>query len=644
MVMWILLLHFSKHFGENLWEHYRKRYSNKCMPTGPFAMSSHNNTPKPQESDKLPEHIQEMPISPRVSATKRPRLAANPHASVDEPLTTTTNPEYIDPEALFSPGHAPGYLQWKRAPAPDLTSETEEEKRHRLNKRHAPKGKRGTRCIDDGTIDRSPAILGKPDPSKLVVRFKTEEIDDCSNKLIQGDVEFQYEDDSKGVRVNWNDAKSLHALNNWRNQVIRRNIGKVYDNNDFWTVQEQKILTELVRDYLNAKKDIDWTQIADDYNSSIENIEQDKGIPGAPRRYRCKSSAQNPREAVCISVPLREDRQIPRRHDWVLRQEMGYFLAPDAIVVMELLRNSALAQKNGHPPARSRRGQSQLGKQIRDKAAAQESFDEQECSFASSTYETDRSIVEASPELAPTPSLHPPTQPRPLQPRQKANFQHKAEPPRSRYKKRNVYNEEIVYDKPSTELHRSSTNFKTSQGLGDRRQALDLLAEQATILYDHLPEESKWSAPRPIVPNITSAPTKLAPTAPAPTVPAPAPIRFRPVTFGSIASPRDTPVKMPTARMVPVSEPANSMSPVPVASTTIATRENYSESGSHQIASTQKPDLSATPLDRSFAQPRPIVPRIPDWKINHQMKETAGEKIAEANARKRSTSEPAPEI
>ncbi|TGO47303.1 hypothetical protein BCON_0284g00050 [Botryotinia convoluta] len=602
-------------------------------------MSPHNNTPKPQKSDKLPEQLQEKPTSPRVSATKRPRLAPMPPANVDEPLPTTTTPEYIDSEALFSPGHAPAYLQWKRAPAPDLASETEEEKKNRLNKRHAPKGKRGTRCIDDGTIDRSPAILGKPDPSKLIVRFKTEETDEHSNKLIQGDVEFQYQDDSKSVRVDWNDTKSLHALNNWRNQVIRRNIGKVYDNKDFWTVQEQKILTELVRDYIDAQKDIDWTQIANDYNSSIENLEQDKGIPGAPRRYHCKSSVNAPREAVCISVPLRENRQIPKRHGWVLRQEMGYFLAPDAIAVMETLRNSALTQRNGHPPARTRREQSQLGKRNKDKVAAQESFDEQECSFAFSTYETDRSVVEASPELAPTPLFRPLTQPRPLQPRQKANLQHKTEQPRSRYKKRNVYNEDIVYDKPSTDLHRHSTNFNTSQGPGDRRQALDLLAEQAAIMYDHLPEESKWSAPRPIVPTITRAPT-----APVPTAPAPAPIRFRPVTFGPIASTRNTPVKMPTARMVPVSKSPIPMTPVPMASTLIVTEENSAESCSHQIAFMQTSDPSATPVNRSFTQPRPLVPRIPDWEVNRRMRETAGEEITEANAKKRSTSEPAPEI
>ncbi|KAF7943149.1 hypothetical protein EAE96_011091 [Botrytis aclada] len=625
-------------------------------------MSPQHSDPKPQKSDKLPEHPQEKPISPLVSATKRPRLATRSPESVEEALTTTTAVEQTDTEASFSPGHAPGYLQWKRAPVPDLASETEEEKKHRLNKRHAPKGKRGTRCIDDGTIERSPATLGKPDPSKLVVRFKTEETDEYSNELIQGDVEFRYEDDSNCVRVDWNDTKSLHALNNWRNQVIRRNIGRVYDNKDFWTVQEQKILTDLVRDYINAKKDIDWTQIANDYNSSVGNLEQYEGTPGAPRRYHCKSSDNTPREAVSISVPLRENRQIPKRDDWVLRQEMGYFLAPDTIAVMGMLRNSALPQRNGQPPERTHREPSQLEKRKKDKVAAEEPFDEQECSFASSTYETDGSMVEASAELAPTPLLRPLTQPRPLQPRQKAILQHKSEPPHSRYKKRKISNEEIAYDKPSTDLHRHSTNFKTSQRLGDGRQALDLLAEQAAIMYDHLPvpEELKWYAPRPVVHNNKPTPTAAAPVEskrsaprprpvvqnikPAPTAAVPAPFKFIPVSFGPVASPRNGQAPMPTARMVPISKSLTPTTLLPVASDTSTRRENFAESGSHGMAFTQTPDPSATCLDRSFTQPRPLVSRIPDWEINRRMRETAGKEITKSKIKKCSTSEPDAEI
>lgn len=114
-------------------EDFRKKHSNKYMPTETFEMSSHNQNPKPQISEKLPEHIQEQSTSPRESATKKPKLASKPPANVDEPFTTTNTPEYTDPETLLSPGHAPGYLQWRRALAPDLASETEEEKKQRVS-------------------------------------------------------------------------------------------------------------------------------------------------------------------------------------------------------------------------------------------------------------------------------------------------------------------------------------------------------------------------------------------------------------------------------------------------------------------------------------------------------------------------------
>ncbi|TEY33284.1 hypothetical protein BOTCAL_0686g00010 [Botryotinia calthae] len=62
------------------------------------------------------------------------------------------------------------------------------------------------------------------------------------------------------------------------------------------------------------------------------------------------------------------------------------------------------------------------------------------------------------------------------------------------------------------------------------------------------------------------------------------------------------------------------------------------------MAFAQTPGSSTIPLNGAFIQPRPLVPRVSDWEINRQMREKAGEEIAEANTKKRSTSEPAPKI
>ncbi|APA14082.1 predicted protein [Sclerotinia sclerotiorum 1980 UF-70] len=495
--------------------------------------------PKPDKPEKLSSTPQEQVIPPPISAPKRLKLAFKPHSTTTKPFITTPEPIEEDSDVVLSPGHAPGYIQWKKAPPPDLTNETEEEKKHRLNKRHAPKGKRGARYIDDGTTDRSPAVLGKPDTSKLVISFKTEETNEYTNEVVEGDVRFEYSDDAKGVQVDWNSAKSIHAVNNWRSQLIRRAIGKAYDNKEFWTVQEQQILTNLIRDYLDGEKDIDWMQISREYNSLIRNIEQEKGTPGAPRRYRCQGNDKTSREAVSISMPLRENRRIPQRPDWVLRQEISYFRAQDAIEVMERLKASVLPQRNGHPPIRSTRGKKQVARQSRGKSAIQESSEEQEESNVSSAYENDRSLtlVDSPMETTPNHPLHLLTQPRLLQPRPVAIPQSKPEPPSRRYKKRNMYNEEIIYDKQSKELGHSSINPNINQLFGGKQQALDLLAEQAAVMNNHFPQTNHWTIPRVLAP------------APAPKVTISSPNTQKP--FPATTKPSHPPTQAPAQKSKP---------------------------------------------------------------------------------------------
>ncbi|KAJ8063921.1 hypothetical protein OCU04_007771 [Sclerotinia nivalis] len=597
-------------------------------------MTASTEAPKPDKPDKIPETPQEEATLPPISAPKRLKLAPKPHAATSKPFAITPEPIEEDSDVVLSPGHAPGYIQWKKAPVPDLTNETEEEKKHRLNKRHAPKGKRGTRYVDDGTTDRSPAVLGKPDPSKLVISFKTEETDEYTNEVVEGDIRFEYNDDAKGVQVDWNSAKSVHALNNWRSQLIRRAIGKAYDNREFWTVQEQQILTNLIRDYLDGEKDIDWMQIARDYNLLVKNIEQEKGAPGAPRRYRCQGNDKTPREAVSTSMPLREDRRIPQRPDWVIRQEIGYFRAPDAIEVMDRLKASVLPQRNGHPPNRPNRQEKQQTRRSRGKSAVQESSEDQDDSYVSSAYENDRFMVDSPLETTPNPPVRLLTQPRPLQPRPVAIPQPKPEPPPRRYKKRNVYNEEIIYDKPSTELCRSSTNSNINQPFGGKRKALDLLAEQAAIMYNHLPEVNKWTAPQLIAPG--PAPELITPAAIAPAFSTPAPIMPRPTSAATGPSNSTARAQRSITAATPLTS-QDATAPRPIAS---RKSSNPSQRRNLPLAQGNQPIRPA----HTLSVPRPIAPMTPIWEINRRNQEKAAAEAADSNAEKSTPSEPAPEV
>ncbi|QSZ33413.1 hypothetical protein DSL72_004981 [Monilinia vaccinii-corymbosi] len=463
-------------------------------------MAHQKKDPKPRKSDLLPESLQENPTLPPNRAPKRIKFVSEPHSNLSGRSTVTPEPTEKGEDATFSPGHASGYIQWKRAPVPDLMTETEEEKRSRINKKHAPKGKRGTRCINDGTVDRKPAILGKPDPSKLFVDFNTEESDEHTNEVIRGEIRYEYGVDEKGHKVDWNNLDFIQHLNNWRSQVIRRNIGKAYDKNEFWTVEEQKVVTKIIADFLNAGKDIDWLQIAHEYNSLVRNTKQEKGAPGAPRRYYCQENHKPTREAISISIPLPEDREIPARTDWVLRREMGYFLAPDAIAVMEKLKACTRCQLNGNPQKKLTRKE-KLAKMSEEKAAVRE-YSEEDGSLASSMYGNNRYLVESRPESTLDPQKGLLTKPRPLLPRSTALNKPTAMPvtsPLARgYKRRTAYDEEIAYDMPDTTSF-LPTSFNTIPLIGGSQKALDTLAEQAAIMYDQLPESQKWSAPRPVV-------------------------------------------------------------------------------------------------------------------------------------------------
>lgn len=298
-------------------------------------------------------------------------------------------------------------------------------------------------------------------------------------------------------------------------------------------MQEQQIITGIVRDYLNDGKDIDWIQISHDYNQLIRDMEQKKGTPGAPRRYRCQDGDKTTREAVSISIPLREHRRIPQRTGWLLLREMNQFLAPDAIEVMDRIRSSSYPQRNGSPPAKSGREERRSARQSKGKAASQASSEEQEDSLVSSTYENDRSVINSPSESTPKLPLSPLTQPRPLQPRPKVVRPPVAKPPPRRYKKRTAYNEEIVYDKPYSDSSHHSTNLNTKQTSGSRQHALDTLAEQAAIMYDHLPEAQKWAPPRSIAPDTMESRTTFAAYDSAPRPSFPARPESRPVSVTS---------------------------------------------------------------------------------------------------------------
>lgn len=183
---------------------------------------------------------------------------------------------------------------------------------------------------------------------------------------------------------------------------------------------------------------------------------------------------------------------MPLRTASALHQEMHSFLATDAIAVMERLKSSGRPQRNAYPQMNYVRSKNEFARQSRSETTSQE-FVELHPESIESMDESYRSAFRSPWSSTQTPTLFPLTQPRPLQTRSFASPQSTPEPPARRYKKRTIYNDEIVYDTEFTGIH-TDINPNLIQQLGGSKSALALLAEQAANLYAQLPRSDEVAA------------------------------------------------------------------------------------------------------------------------------------------------------
>ncbi|KAM3072082.1 hypothetical protein ACMFMG_008544 [Clarireedia jacksonii] len=208
---------------------------------------------------------------------------------------------------------------------------------------HRSSGIRGRRCIEDGTIDRSRAFLNNPRRDLLRIRLSEEwDNPELPGEFIKGRVDHVY-----GRKVNLGKREDVRKLNAWREQVIRRCVGKPYDNAKFWTIEERDILVTIVQTHQKGGDTIDWAAIAEAYNSRIERMVQQEGSMGAARQYNVPNAKRGyKRQAFIPSLPLRQNRRVPLRTAHELRQEMSYFRDDSAARVMAKIREHSQKEIN----------------------------------------------------------------------------------------------------------------------------------------------------------------------------------------------------------------------------------------------------------------------------------------------------------
>jgi hypothetical protein len=178
--------------------------------------------------------------------------------------------------------------------------------RLKSKKKHEAKRKHGERCIPDENTNRDNAIVGRYDPSKLVIEFQTERPDwtNPGHFIPSGPARFEYPN-----AVNWDDKTSISKLNNWRLQVFKRTIGQKRDSRPPWTINEQNKLLELLHSHLKGTETgghyslINWKEIELDFNSFFAEKTHKKGELTAETSYNVRG-----KDMLAKSRKLVQDR------------------------------------------------------------------------------------------------------------------------------------------------------------------------------------------------------------------------------------------------------------------------------------------------------------------------------------------------
>jgi hypothetical protein len=200
------------------------------------------------------------------------------------------------------------------------------------NERHPfrPLRTAGDIVIDDGTHDREPCRVGKPQPEKLVIEFQVVRKDpkDPRKVIAQPNIQFKYR-----RYVDWKNKKSVGELTRWRGQIFLRSLGKKRDGRQVWLESERDIFLDILEGHLKEIAGrwsrIDWDVVAKQFNKCLKGVIQRAGEMTAERRYD-KNYQRNNQYPSSKSQPLKEDRKAPIRSSSSLHTQIAYFTLPRA--------------------------------------------------------------------------------------------------------------------------------------------------------------------------------------------------------------------------------------------------------------------------------------------------------------------------
>jgi hypothetical protein len=164
--------------------------------------------------------------------------------------------------------------------------------------KHCPKKPRQDSIFDDGT-KRIRAVRGCPDESLLTVILKaTAKPDDEKYRPGHRALYYKYQQE-----VDWHSTSSIKKLNDWRDQLYRRNLPRVQKSYPFWIERERDELLYHAAQMLTSRSTIAWNRLANIYNTN-------NYVAGVEHRAGDKCVAENKSTA---GNHLKRDRRAPWR-------------------------------------------------------------------------------------------------------------------------------------------------------------------------------------------------------------------------------------------------------------------------------------------------------------------------------------------
>lgn len=137
--------------------------------------------------------------------------------------------------------------------------------------------KRGFYAVDDGTIDKSSAVVGIEDASKLLISFDTQKKDpERSGHFIRGERAI-YNYLEHHTKPDWNKKNDVHALNAWRCQVLKRASENIRKTRSRWLQSERDAILALAADQLQHQATVKWNRLGNTYNATQYNTLQPAG-------------------------------------------------------------------------------------------------------------------------------------------------------------------------------------------------------------------------------------------------------------------------------------------------------------------------------------------------------------------------------